>query len=70
MKKITLAVLALSLLASIALTSCKKAEQPKPAEPVAPAADAVKDAAEATKDAAGTVKDAVKDAAKKAPVKK
>ena len=34
MKKITLAVLAFSLLASIALTNCKKAE-----EPMAPAMD-------------------------------
>ncbi len=54
MKRITLAVLALSLLASIALTSCKKAEEMKPAEQ-APAADQ---------------KDAPKDAAKEAPMKK
>jgi hypothetical protein len=51
MKRITLAVLALSLLTSIALTSCKKAEDAKPAEQ-APAADQ---------------KDAPKDAAKDAP---
>jgi hypothetical protein len=46
MKKITLAVLALSLLASIALTSCKKAEEPKPADqtPVEDQKDAPKDA--------------------------
>jgi hypothetical protein len=46
MKKITLAVLALSLLASIALTSCKKAEETKPAEqaPVEDQKDAPKDA--------------------------
>jgi hypothetical protein len=50
MKRITLAVLALSLLASIALTSCKKAEETKPAEQ-APAADQKDVAKDAAKDA-------------------
>ncbi|MFH0976617.1 MAG: hypothetical protein V1874_12615 [Spirochaetota bacterium] len=47
MKKITLAILAVSLLCSIALMSCKKTEDPKPAEqaqPAEPAKEAPKDA--------------------------
>ena len=51
MKRITLAVLALSLLASIALTSCKKAEEVKPAD----------------QPQTGEQKDAAKDAMKEAP---